>query len=56
MAQSRKLKNFNFEYNIRADDIANLSFFGLSINQNLKNKDTKKIDTLINEIDDVLNS
>lgn len=56
MVRGRKSVFVNFDHNIRAVDDTNHFFLDFNINQVLKNPNTKKIDMLINDIDDMLNA
>ena len=56
MVRSRKSVFVDFDHNIRIVDDTNYFFLGPNINQNLENPNTKKIDMLINDIDDILNA
>ena len=57
MAQKKEL-DFNtvFEPNMRDSRTSYLYFTGHNINQNIQNNSIRKIDTLINEINDVLDN
>lgn len=55
MSHTRKLLSKVFEPNTREDNMQSLFFTGFNINNNIKNDNNKKIDTLINEIDLMLN-
>ena len=56
MAQNKKLNRAVFEPNMRSLRIPYLYFTDYDINQNTQNDSIRKIDTLINEIDDVLDN